>query len=62
VQAADEKAVDADQLARMLAVDVRLGSRLARRFKRRAVAGDQRQALGARVQAMLAKGLVDAVR
>ena len=48
MQPADEEAVDdAHQLAGILAIDVRFGPRLARRLKRRAIARDQRQALGA---------------
>jgi hypothetical protein len=41
---------------------VRLGRGLARRLKRRAVAGDKRQALGARVQPAANERLVDPVR
>jgi hypothetical protein len=62
VQPADEEAVDADQLARPVALDVRFGLWVARRLIGRAIAGDQRQALGARVEAVPAKRLVDPVR
>jgi len=43
VQAADEEAVDADQLARPLRLDMALRLGLARRLGGRAVAGDERE-------------------
>src|SRR5215204_3921454 len=55
VQAADEEAVDADQLAGPLGLDVPLRLGLARWLVGSAVAGDQREPLGARVEAMPAK-------
>ena len=50
MQAPDEAAVKTDQLAGTGCVDVQLGRRLSRRFVRRAVTGDERQAPGARVE------------
>ncbi|MDP8909415.1 MAG: hypothetical protein M3N47_09955 [Chloroflexota bacterium] len=61
MQPAHEEAVDPDELAGALAVDVRRWLRVAGRLERRAVAGDERQALGARVQAMTTQRLVDPV-
>src|SRR5262249_53914207 len=61
VQASDEEAVEADQLARPLRLDVRLRLRLARRLEGRAVAGDQRQPLRPRVEAVADERLVDAI-
>jgi hypothetical protein len=49
-QAAEVEAVDADQLAGMVDLDVRLRGGLARRLVGRPVAGDQREPLGARVE------------
>ena len=60
-QAPDVEAVDADQLARPLDVEVLLGAGIARRFVGGGVAGDQPQALGAGVQAVTAEDLPDAV-
>jgi hypothetical protein len=49
VQPPDEEAIKPDKLAGQRRVEMQLRGRLARRFVRRAVTGDQRQALGARV-------------
>jgi hypothetical protein len=51
-QPTDEAAVDPDQFAWALNLDLRLGFGIARRFVACPVAGDQRQPLQARVQAM----------
>src|SRR3954467_8677779 len=61
MQPADEETVDPDQLARPGGLDVRLGLRRARRLKRRAVAGDQRQPPRTRVEPVSDERLIDAV-
>ena len=60
-QASDVEAVDPDQLARPVDVDVLLGTGVARRLVGRGVAGDQPQPLGAGVQPVAAEHLPDAV-
>lgn len=60
-QAPDVEAVDPDQLAGPLSVDVLLGAGISRRLIGRGVAGDQPEPLGARVQAVAAEHLPDAV-
>src|SRR5207247_937887 len=62
LQPPDVEAVEADQLARPLDLDVRLRSRLARRLVGRPVAGNEREPLGARVQPVPAQAAPGAVR
>jgi hypothetical protein len=52
VQAADEEAIDADELARPLRLDVALRLKLTRRLVGRPVAGNKRQPLGTSVEPM----------
>jgi len=61
-QAADVEAVDPDQLARPVDLDVGLRRRLGRRLVGGTVAGDQREALGSRVEAVPAQTAPDPVR
>ena len=58
---ADVEAVDPDQLARPIDVEVALRAWVARRLVGRGVAGDQREPLGAGVEAVAAEHLPDAV-
>src|SRR5207344_662048 len=60
-QATDVEAVDPDQLTGPGDVDVALGAGIARWLVGRRVAGHQPQALGARVEAVAAEHLPDAV-
>jgi hypothetical protein len=62
LEPADEEAVEADQLAGVIDLDVLLGLGLARRLVGSAVAGDQRQPLGARVEPVPAQAAPNAVR
>jgi hypothetical protein len=60
-QTPDVKAVDPDQLAGPVHVDMALGPGVAWRLIRRGVASDQAESLGARVQAVAAQNFPDAV-
>jgi hypothetical protein len=61
VQSADEEAVDTDQLAGSLGLDVTLRLRLARRLVGGAVASDKREPLRARVEPMPTQAAPDTV-
>ncbi len=61
MQAPDEEAVEADQLAGARALDVGLGLGFARRLVGRSVAGDQREALGACGEPVAAQDAPDPV-
>src|SRR5207244_11690837 len=62
VQPADEEAVDADQFAGSLSLDVALRLQLPRRLVGGAVASDKREPLRARVEPMPTQAAPDAVR
>jgi hypothetical protein len=61
LQPPDVEAVDADQLAGPVDVDVLFGAGIARRLVGSGVAGDQPQALGPGVQAVAAQDLPDTI-
>jgi hypothetical protein len=61
LQAPDGEAVDADQLAGALDIDVAVGDEITGRLVGRGVAGDQPEALGAGVQAVATEDLPDAM-